>query len=169
MKALLTPPNVISLSRGIAAITMLFFPVFSTPFWIVYCWGGLSDMIDGPIARKMNAVSELGARIDSIADLLFLVCSAIMVFPVIPLPIWIWVWVAAIGVVKTMCIIVWSRRSRNPEVHHSTMNKLTGLLLFCLPFSINSIDIFIPSIMVCIVSSISILEDVLYLLNHRKP
>lgn len=54
-------PNIISSSRGVAALAMLFFPVFSTEFWVLYCWGGISDMIDGTIARKMNAESELGS------------------------------------------------------------------------------------------------------------
>lgn len=36
-------PNIISASRGIAALAMLFFPVFSPWFWALYCWGGISD------------------------------------------------------------------------------------------------------------------------------
>ena len=44
-------------------------------------------MIDGAIARKVNAESELGSRIDSAADLVFVVCSAILVLPLIDLPI----------------------------------------------------------------------------------
>jgi len=125
-------------------------------------------MIDGPIARKTKMTSELGSKIDSIADLLFLVCSAIMVFPVISLPIWIWGWVAAIGVVKATCILIGSFRRQSQEISHSVTNKLTGFLLFCLPFSVNTIGIFIPSIIVCIVASVSIVDDVLFLSNHGK-
>ena len=33
-------------------------------------------MIDGILARKMNANTELGSRIDSVADLIFAICSA---------------------------------------------------------------------------------------------
>jgi len=123
-------------------------------------------MIDGPIARKMNAVSEQGSMIDSIADLLFLVCSAILIFPVISLPIWIWIWVAAIGVLKSAFIIIKSYGRRKPEALHSMMNKLTGFLLFCMPFSINTIGISIPSIIVCVIASVSIVADVLSLSNQ---
>jgi len=125
-------------------------------------------MIDGPIARKTNTVSDLGSRIDSIADLLFLVCSAIMVFPVISLPIWIWIWVAAIGVLKSACIIIRSNKIRHLEVPHSMMNKMTGFLLFCLPFSINTIGIFITSIIVCTVASVGVLTDIISLQNQRN-
>jgi len=125
-------------------------------------------MIDGTIARKTKMTSELGSKIDSIADLLFLVCSAIMVFPVISLPIWIWIWVAAIGAVKVTCILIRSFHRQSQEISHSVTNKLTGFLLFCLPFSNNTIGIFIPSIIVCIVASISILSDILSLTNQRN-
>jgi len=161
-------PNIISASRGIAAIAMLFFPVFSTPFWILYCWGGVSDMIDGPIARKMNKASELGSRIDSITDILFLVSSAILILPVISLPIWIWIWVAAIGVFKATFITLKTYRHRQLEVPHTTMNKLTGLLLFCLPFTLNFIVSAVPEAVICIIASASILEDVLITNNLHK-
>ncbi len=61
-------PNIISASRGIAGFTMLFSPVFSPWFWALYCWGGISDMIDGALARKLNSANGTGAEIDSLAD-----------------------------------------------------------------------------------------------------
>jgi len=125
-------------------------------------------MIDGPIARKMKMTSELGSRIDGIADLLFLACSAIALLPFISLPIWIWIWVTAIGVIKAACIIIKSYRSRIPDVPHSMMNKMTGFLLFCLPFSINTTGIFISSTIVCTVASVGVLTDIISLQNQRN-
>lgn len=57
-------PNIISASRGIAGFAMLLFPVFSPWLWALYCWGGISDMIDGALARKLNSVNGTGAVID---------------------------------------------------------------------------------------------------------
>lgn len=139
---------------------MLFFPVFSLPFWMLYCWGGISDMIDGPIARRQKTVSAFGSRIDSVADLLFVVCAAIIIFPAIILPVWIWLWVAAIGVIKTGIIIFASCREKQLTIPHSKSNKLTGLLLFCLPFSLVFVEPTMPSIIVCIMASASIGEDI---------
>ncbi|MCQ2157161.1 MAG: CDP-alcohol phosphatidyltransferase family protein [Bacteroidales bacterium] len=47
---------------------MLFSPVFSPWSWVLYCWGGISDMIDGALARKLNSANGTGAEIDSLAD-----------------------------------------------------------------------------------------------------
>ena len=138
---------------------MLLFPVFSPGFWALYCWGGISDMIDGILARKMNANTELGSRIDSVADLILAICSAIIILPSVDLPLWVWLWVAAIGLVKTVGIIIGSCRQRRLTIPHSKSNRLTGILLFCLPFVIVRFDVLIPAVIVCISATASLFED----------
>lgn len=165
MKAL---PNIISASRGIAALAMPFFPVFSPGFWALYCWGGISDMIDGPLARILGAVSETGSRIDSVADLVFVICSAIMILPAIHLPLWIWIWTAAIGLVKTYGIIIESYRKRALSIPHSISNKLTGLLLFCLPFAIDWIGVLIPAAITCAAATTTVLSQELNRHNRDR-
>lgn len=48
-----------------------FFHMPSTPFYILYMICGLSDVLDGIIARKTNTASSFGARLDTIADFIF--------------------------------------------------------------------------------------------------
>lgn len=160
-------PNIISASRGLAALTMLLFPVFSPGFWVLYCWGGISDMIDGPIARKLGAVSETGSRIDSVADSVFLICSAVLILPSLALPVWVWLWIAAIGTIKVAGYIIGSCRQRILTIPHSISNKLTGILLFCLPFALILYDALIPSVIVCTMATFSMLEDIISILPHE--
>mgnify|MGYP003314333970 CR=1 FL=1 len=129
----------------------------------MYCWGGISDIIDGPIARKTGAESELGSRIDSLADLIFVICSAIMILPLIQLPIWIWLWTASIGIVKLAGIVVISFKKRRFRIPHSISNKLTGILLFCLPFALVRFDALSPSVIVCSVATFSLIEDIVFI------
>lgn len=152
-------PNIISASRGVAALAMLFLPVFSPGFWVLYCWGGLSDIIDGAMARKMKAESGLGSRIDSVVDLVFVICSAIMILPSMDLPLWVWLWVTAIGLVKLAGIIIGSCRQRKLTVPHSISNRLTGILLFCLPFAIARFDVLVPAVIACVMATASLFEE----------
>ncbi len=41
--------------------------------WILFCWvlGGLTDMLDGPVARWRGTMSSWGAQFDGIADVFF--------------------------------------------------------------------------------------------------
>ncbi len=77
-----TIPNLISFAR------ILIIPVFAYLFYkgeliwavAVLALSGLSDMVDGKIARRFNQVSELGKMLDPIADKLTVATIAIMLF-----------------------------------------------------------------------------------------
>ena len=69
--------NILTSFRILGSILLLFFPVFSEAFYSIYLLCGFSDMIDGTIARKTNSASELGAKMDTVADLVFVAVSLI--------------------------------------------------------------------------------------------
>ena len=55
--------NVITGLRILVSAVLVFCPVFSQIFYVLYLIAGLSDMVDGIIARKTNSVSEFGSRL----------------------------------------------------------------------------------------------------------
>ena len=63
--------NIITASRILLTIVMIFLPTLSSEFMIVYSLAGISDVLDGFIARKTKTVSKLGSKLDSVADLTF--------------------------------------------------------------------------------------------------
>ena len=60
--------NIITGGRILCGIALLFFPVFSPAFYTFYIAAGLSDMIDGTVARKTGTVSAFGSKLDTAAD-----------------------------------------------------------------------------------------------------
>ena len=66
--------------RIAASLLLLFLPLHSVGFFAIYTLTGLSDALDGWLARKTGTASDFGARLDSIADLLFYA----VLFPCIP-------------------------------------------------------------------------------------
>ena len=79
--------NIITGSRILCSILILFCTVFSVWFYATYLLCGFTDMVDGTIARKTNTISEFGARLDTVAD--FVVVSLIKLLPSIHIPIWL--------------------------------------------------------------------------------
>lgn len=75
--------NIITGFRVLASMALLFCPVFSPAFYTLYLIAGLSDMIDGTIARRTNSASEFGARFDTLADTVFVVVCLIKLLPAI--------------------------------------------------------------------------------------
>ena len=76
-------PNLITALR-IAGTAGLLFTVPLTPlFFVIYTLCGLSDVLDGWLARHTGAASDFGARLDSIADLLFYTVMLAKLMPVL--------------------------------------------------------------------------------------
>ena len=159
--------NVLTACRILGSILLLFFPVFSVAFYIIYIFCGVSDMIDGTIARKTNSISKFGSKLDTIADLVFVVASMIKVLPEIHLPWWLWFWSGIIAVIK-IGNIIWTYVSKKEFVSlHTIMNKATGLLLFLLPLTISFVDVKYSSIVVCCFATLSAIQEVVYILAGK--
>ena len=123
-------PNVISALRIAGSIGLLFCDVRGWTFWTLYVLSGLSDIIDGWLARKLHAESKTGAVLDSVADIIFVVCCAARLLQVVEIPVWLWTWAVVIVFIKIMnqvSALVVCKRLCFP---HTLANKLTGILLF---------------------------------------
>ena len=74
-------PNVISVLRIAGSLGLLFCDVAGWLFWTLYALCGISDMVDGPLARNLQAESKMGAVLDRVADIVFVACCAIRLPP----------------------------------------------------------------------------------------
>ena len=89
---LLTPPNICTMLRIVGTVGLLLIRPLTLPFYILYTFCGITDVLDGTIARATNSTSEFGARLDSIADLIFYAVMIVKFFPILleVLPVWMW-------------------------------------------------------------------------------
>ena len=155
--------NIVTSFRIVGSILLLFFPAFSVEFYVLYILCGFSDMIDGTIARKTNSAGALGAKIDTAADLAFVIASLIKLLPALNLPPWLWIWGVAIAVIK-IGNILWGYASKKQFVAlHTAMNKVTGLLLFLLPLTLSFIDLKYSSIVVCSIATCAAVQEGVYI------
>ena len=157
--------NIITSCRILGSIGLLFCPVFSDGFYVLYLFCGLTDMVDGSIARKTGAVSSFGARLDTVADFLFVIASFVKLVPVIQFPVWIWVWAAVIAVVK-LVNLVWGilGRKQMPSLH-TIANKVTGLCLFLLPLTMSFVDLRYTAPVVCVIATIAAIQEGHYIVK----
>lgn len=78
---LIVLPNFVTGLRMVGTFLLLFTKAFSPAFYVVYSICGISDVLDGFLARRTGATSEFGARLDSVADLLFYTVMMIKILP----------------------------------------------------------------------------------------
>lgn len=162
--------NSLTISRMLLSGLLIFLINQPACFIVIYSLAGLTDVLDGPIARKSGYAGELGARLDSIADMImfgvitiaFIVWSGPGLHGLLP-----YLYAAlAIRILALLCA-VW--RFRTLAMIHTWGNKVTGLLVFVAPFVLLWPS-YVPIVfrIVCLVSLLSGLEELLIHLTSQK-
>ncbi|MBR0178434.1 MAG: CDP-alcohol phosphatidyltransferase family protein [Bacteroidales bacterium] len=152
-------PNVISALRFLGAVCLLFFRVESCAFGVIYCVCGLSDMVDGYLARKLGCESKTGAMLDSLADLVFVVCCCSKLIPALAFPKWLWIWggvIVAIKVINQISALVIYKKFFFP---HIVANKVTGVLLFVgVPLTV-FLESIVPMVIIAVVATFAAVQE----------
>lgn len=123
-------PNLLSMSRIVLCLPLLLVDAMTVPFWVLYLTAGLTDMLDGFLARRWGVESKFGARLDSLADFVFVLAVGYKLFPLLKLPDALWMMIGLIAMVKTVNAISSYVVIHRIEYMHTKANKLTGFLLF---------------------------------------
>ena len=160
--------NTITFFRIAASIVLLFCPVFSPAFYAFYIAAGLSDMLDGFVARKTDSVSKLGARLDTIADFLLVVVCLIKLLPVLRIPAWLYIWIGIIALIKVINIISGFVVQKRFVPVHSVMNKATGALLFLLPLTLPAVPLKCAAIVVCAAATFAAIQEGHFIRTGRE-
>ena len=165
-----TIPNILSVVRICLIPLIVYLYLFTELSWlagILIILSGLTDIIDGYIARKFNQVSDLGKILDPIADKLTLVsvlfCVTYKYFAFIIL--------LGCELVKDILVAIASyyRVSRNKEIHCAdwegkvctVLSYLTVITHIFIPFGLKTSAIIIIS-----VSSLILLLGIKYSIKN---
>ena len=151
--------NIITGIRIVSSVIMLFCQVFSPAFYSFYIVAGVSDMIDGIVARKTGTASEFGSKLDTVADIIFVAVCLIKMLPVIDVPNWIFIWIVIIAFIKVANIAAGYIRQREFIPVHSIINKLTGAMLFAFPLTLAFIDLRCSAVVMCTVASVAAIHE----------
>ena len=150
-------PNILSILRLLGAICLLLSDPAGAAFRVIYGLCGVSDMVDGYLARRLHTESKTGAVLDSVADICFVACCAIRLVPALQIPTWLWIWAGSIVIIKIINQIFALVAHKRLCFPHTLANKLTGLLLFLsVPLTFWSI---VPIAIVAVVATFAAIQE----------
>lgn len=160
---LIVLPNLVTGLRMIGTFLLLFTKAFSSVFYVVYSICGITDVCDGFLARRTGTTSEFGAKLDSVADLLFYTVMMIKILPALleRLPGEIWFWVGGILILRLVSYLVAAVKFRCFASIHTYLNKVTGLLVFLIPYFFGLSFFVLFSMTVCAIATIGSLEELI--------
>jgi CDP-diacylglycerol--glycerol-3-phosphate 3-phosphatidyltransferase len=162
--------NYISAARIILVLSLVLTEPLSAAFFTIYILSGISDMLDGYIARKTHTESKLGEKLDSAADLIMVTVLIILLYPVIDPPFSILLWVFIIGFIRVVSLIIVFVKYKTFAVLHTYGNKATGFILLVFPLLLK-ITSDVTMYVVCVIASISSAEELVIHLfsNELQP
>lgn len=160
--------NIITSIRILCSIQLLFCPALSPAFYLLYLAAGFTDMIDGTVARKTNTVSEIGSKLDTVADFVLVVVCLIKLIPIMVIPGWIYIWIASIAFIKAINVVSGYVVQKKFVAVHTVMNKVAGALLFILPLTLSIIDLKYSAIVVCMVATFAAVQEGHYIRTGKE-
>jgi CDP-diacylglycerol---glycerol-3-phosphate 3-phosphatidyltransferase len=165
MKAI---PNCISFSRIIFSLILIFVKPLSVAFYAIYVICGFSDIVDGFIARKTGTTSRLGAKLDSMADMIMAGALLVVLYPIVNPATEIVIWIISIGIIRLASMVVALKKYKTFAILHTYGNKITGIALFIFPLLLPYIHTTMLMYIICVVASISAIEELIIQLTSSQ-
>ncbi len=160
--------NYISISRIIMSIMLLIPKTFSITFYIIYIYCGISDMLDGFIARKSKSENEMGAILDSIADITFVILAMLKILPMLNLSNVIIIWIIFIALIKIINAVYSYAKNKKIVLPHTIANKFAGFILFIVPLIIVYTNPIILEIIICSIATFAAVYEDYFIISKNN-
>ncbi len=152
-------PDILSLSRVVGAVLLLFTTPLSLLFLAVYGYCCITDVLDGFLARRSRSENRQGQILDSTADIVLTVCLLACLIPFLPWEGWMITWIAIIAVIRIISLGIGSMRFGQIALLHTYGNKLSAFLRYLAPFLLAFVDLTPMMIVLCTITTLTSLED----------
>ena len=171
-------PNILGFSRILMCVAIIFIQQIQPLgiiFLIVYLLAGVTDMIDGPLARRIkDGKSNFGAVLDSIADMILVIVGVFFIIPKMT-GIYDWIFMSYIIALsfKIGSGLVGYIKHKEFVLLHTYSNKVLAFMLFIIPIlyfifgARIGVNFYIVFVMICVY--IITTEEILINLMLKKP
>jgi phosphatidylglycerophosphate synthase len=128
-------PNMLSIVRIVLSLILIIYMEKPIVFVVVYIAIGLSDVLDGAIARRLGCESELGARLDSIGDFVFYSILVYVFFYLYSSILEVTHIFAIIAIISTRLMNISLTKLKYKKVIfiHTFANKAAGVMVYFMP------------------------------------
>lgn len=137
--------NILSSIRIVAGAFLYLFSDITGGFIILYIICGITDLLDGPIARKTGSTSSLGAILDTVGDAITYMAFVKILLVQHLVPRFIVIWMLGVLGLHLICGFVSLIRVKKFFIVHSLFGKLLGGSVFVMPFAMGIVKLLTDS------------------------
>jgi CDP-diacylglycerol--glycerol-3-phosphate 3-phosphatidyltransferase len=158
----------ITLSRVLMSVVLLLITPLTAIFYLVYTYCVVSDIVDGPIARRTKTASNFGAFLDSAADLFFIAIVLIVFIPLLALELWMLYCVALVIVIRLIALGIGYKKFRTLTLLHTYANKGAGLVMACFPIFFGLLGQTAAFLIIFIAACSSAIEELIITIRSKE-
>lgn len=163
-----TVPNLITSSRILCAGALFCVVPLSAAFWTLYALCGISDVLDGYVARRTGQTGSFGAKLDSAADFLF-VCAVLgRLIPIFPWESRMLLWIGAIAIIRFATFAIGLAKYGAFAWLHTIANKAAGAAMFFAPAIWQIAGSGAAVLILCTIAGLSAIEELLITLRRKE-
>jgi len=158
----------ITLSRIVGSLSLLLITPLTSLFYAIYTWCVVSDIVDGPIARKTKTTSNFGALLDSVADILLVVVMLIIFIPILALEMWMILMIVAVLGVRAIAFAIGFVKYRTFTMLHTYSNKGSTLLLAFFPILYGWLGLNVTFPILFVAAILSAIEELIITIKSKE-
>ena len=164
-------PNMISMLRIILSVLLIPLIPVRIVFIVIYIAIGITDVLDGLIARKLGCESGFGAKLDSIADFVFysiIVCIFLKLHSSIlegPHQVTLIVIIA----IRLINILLTKLKYKRVAFIHTLANKTAGFIVYIIPIMFLFVRDGIVLLIILIIAFVTAIEELLITIKYTEP
>ena len=162
-------PNIITSTRFVFAGLLVFSVPLSMMFWLFYGLAAATDLIDGPIARRLKADNNFGSALDTSADIFFLLCMMVCVFPILEITTQSYVLIGSVFLLKIISLSYAYIKFKTIVSYHTYLIKFLALFIFTFPIWILFLDVNLVILILAILQNGAYTEELLITRKSDKP
>jgi len=161
-------PNIITSTRFVFAILLMFSIPFSITFWLFYGLAAITDLVDGPIARKLKVNNNFGSAFDTAADIFFLICIMICVFPILHIALQSYILIGSVFLFKIISLLYAYVKFKTIVSYHTYAIKFLALFIFTFPIWISFLDVNLIILILAILQNGAYIEELFITQANNK-
>jgi len=162
-------PNIITSTRFVFALLLVFTVPLSVMFWVFYSLAAVTDLIDGQIARKLKVSTNFGSSLDTSADIFFLICIMVCVFPILEITTQSYILIGSVFLFKIISLSYAYSKFKTIVSYHTYLTKFLALFIFTFPFWILFLDVNLIVLVLAIFQNIAYVEELLITRKSEMP
>lgn len=161
-------PNILTGLRIVCSSLILIAPVYTNGFYLLYIVCGITDFLDGRLARRLHAASKSGASLDNIADYSLIASTILKVLPTLKIKTWALIWgFCMLTAHISSSVIAWVK-FRRIVVLHTLANKLLGGVVYAVPLLAGFGNHTLLICIVCVFLCFSVPEEIYLLVTAKQ-